>query len=65
MLRNLAGLMQQVVAVNEHRYQSLVVALQQVTSRLRESRMDPTEKATPDGPQDHQSRASPLELKVR
>ena len=57
--------MQQVVAFNESNYQNIVVALQQVTSRLQESQTGYNEKVTPDGSQDRQSLASPLELKVK
>ena len=64
MLRDLAGLMHKVVVANENRYQSVVVALQQVTSKLRESQVGPTEKAISNGPQDRQSWASSVELKV-
>lgn len=65
MLRTLAGLMQQVVAVNEHQYQNIVVALQQVTSRLRESQTGLADKVTSCDSKDRKSRASFLELKVR
>ena len=57
--------MQQVVAFNESNYQNIVVALQQVTSRLRESPTGHTEKVTSTGSQDRQSLGSPLELKVK
>ena len=68
MLRDLAGLMHQVVTVNENRYQSIVVALRQVTSRLQESQTGPIEEVTTNGSRGRQSRASKalsIELKVR
>ena len=64
LLQNLAGVMQQVVTLNESNYRNIAVALQQVTSRLQESQLGPTEKAT-SNPRDRRSRVSPLELKVR
>ena len=64
MLRDLTGLMHKIVATNENRYQSVVVALQQVTSRLRDSQGGPIGNVMSNGPQDRQSRASSVDLKV-
>ena len=63
-LRAIAGMMQQVVANNETKYQAIIGALQQVSSRLRESQEGST-NTTSGNFKARQSSGSPLELKVR
>lgn len=62
-LRAIAGMMQQVVANNETKYQAVIGVLQQAFHRLQEPQEAST--AAGDGSKARSSRRSPLELKVR